>query len=107
MDKKRKFDELFGGARDAAVKARLAAAEQIVIGYYYDAMKVLAVRAATGDMTGSMPDDGPVRRAVTEINRACADQRKPYLFDGKIGVPGDLLAFAGAIAGIGKGGAAA
>lgn len=91
------FVSLVSGARNEKERDAIAAAEQDIIAYYYDMMCVLTLRRMKSKKGGRFPDPGPMRKAVTELNRACANQKKPYLFSGAVTDPADLFAFASSI----------
>ena len=94
---KQGFDALFKDTDSAKDYAMLAAAEQIVIGFYYDMMKAMFKKRIMPKEKLELPDQEPMRRAVAEINQICAGQEKKYLFKGDIFNPKDLFDFASAI----------
>lgn len=91
------FRSLVDGARDDKERDAIAAAERDIIAYYYDMLCVLTLRHMKSKRDAGFPDPGSMRRAVVELNRACANQKKPYLFDGAVNNPADLFAFASGI----------
>lgn len=95
---KQGFKTIVSGARDNKELETIAKAEQVVIAFYYDMLCAMTLRRMKPDVKRPFPDPAPVRNAVTEINRACANQKRNYLFTGKINNPADLFAFASGIA---------
>lgn len=83
-DIKTAFYELVKSAPDAETVERLAMAQQAAIAYYYD---VLSARCKQMFSKAEHMEYVPVeniQEAVRTINQACANQKKPYLFDGEI-----------------------
>lgn len=95
---KQGFKAIVADAHDPKQLDAIAAATQDIIAYYYDMMCAMALRRARPGKEHPYPDMYAMRRAVTEINRACANQQKDYLFKGTITNPADLFAFASGIA---------
>lgn len=95
---KERFDTVMNGAKNDKEHAVLAAAEQAIISYYYDMLCAMMVRNIKATVKLELPDQAPMRKAVTELNRACANQKKPFLFGGQITSPMDLFTFASSIA---------
>lgn len=91
---RQKFLELVRDASGPKEQATLATAQQEVIAYYYDMMKAMVIRMATKAEKLEAPDPEPVRKAITEINRSCTNQKKPFLFKGNITQRTDLFKFA-------------
>lgn len=91
------FRSLVDGARNDKERDAIAAAEQDIIAYYYDMLCALTLRRMGAKQGTALPDAKPMRDAVTELNRACANQKKPYLFGGAVNNPADLFAFASGI----------
>lgn len=73
------LDGLFAGATSKREKVLLAAAERAAIRYYYRMLAAMTDAQLTGDPL-KVPDPAPMKKAVTEINRACANQKKPVLY---------------------------
>lgn len=89
---KKAFDGLFEGAADAKTAVGLARAEQAMIAYYFDVLKANVGKAFSGDTERVPVKD--MQDAVRAVNAACANQKAPYLFSGRIDNPADLFAFA-------------
>ena len=82
-------------------RATVIAAEEIVIGYYFDMESIMPGILSTGFLPKTMPSQDPIRKAITELNRACAEQHKDYIFDGRIDRLKDRFQFAADVASAG------
>lgn len=91
------IERLVSGSKDPKAAAKVIAAEQIVIGYYFDMLAAMSAARITGKKPEALPSQEPMRRAVIAINQACANQKVPYLFKGKPGNMKDMFAFAAGI----------
>lgn len=99
-DLPRAIRDLIEGAASDEQKAAVIAAEEIVIEYYCD-MAPLMPDVLSGSMPAwSVPPQEPVKKAITELNRACAEQRRDYIFDGVLGRARDRFLFAAGVAGM-------
>lgn len=92
------FLDIIRDAKNQKELEDMKSAKQTIIGYYYDMLCVMALRKMGSKKGDILPDIAPVIAAVTEINRACANQKKRYLFSRTITSPADLFAFASGIA---------
>ncbi len=90
------LDGLFEGATSKREKVLLAAAERAAIRYYYRMVAAMNDASLTGRPL-ALPDPGPMKKAVTEINRACANQKKPVLYGRKLTDIRSLFDFAAGI----------
>lgn len=91
------IDRLVAGSKDPRAAATVIAAEQVVIGYYFDMLAAMSAVKITGRKPKALPSQEPMRKAVIAINQACANQKVPYLFTGKPGNVKDMFAFAAGI----------
>lgn len=91
--------ELINGAASDEQRAVIIAAEEIAIGYYCDMAPIMPGILSTGLLPASLPPQDPVKKAITELNRACAEQHKAYIFDGRIDRLKDRFRFAAEVAG--------
>ncbi len=82
-------------------KARLVAAEQILIGFYFDVLKVNMLKKFAGKDAFDELDFATAQRAVAAIRQACADLGEEDIFKGDINKPSDLYLFAREITDLG------
>lgn len=89
---------LFNGAKDRAARDKIVIAEQRAIQYYYDVLGEYAATEAIGNGPMKPISMESAQIAVRAINQECANQKKPYLFNGQIHAMRDLFMFAAEIA---------
>lgn len=99
-DLPRAIRELIDGARSEEQKAAVIAAEEIVMEYYCDMAPLMPGILSESVPAGHIPPQEPVKKAITELNRACAEQGRSYIFDGVLGSARDRFLFASGVAGL-------